>query len=247
MDVKRCSKILSIWILAFFVAILVIFLICFESRSFVGVPERAKENLPVLVEVLFECWSEIENWDILSGQIEQETCPSLTHKQCWNPRAELKTSREYGFGLSQITIAYDTAGKERFNNFKAATKLDKVMKDWRWEDRYDPYYQIRFLVLQDKQYFGLIKWTDDELERFAFTLSAYNGGFTGMLRDRKMCAATPGCDQNIWFDNVEKESWRSKIKVAGYGKSFFDINREYVSNILNERRFKYTVYWESEE
>jgi hypothetical protein len=218
-------------------------LICIKARA--SIPEKAKVYLPVMVEVIFDCWSEAENWDVFAGQIEQETCYSLTHSKCWNPSVELKTSREYGFGLAQITIAYDDAGKERFNNFKAATKLDKVMKDWRWEDRFNPYYQIRFLVLQDQQYFQQIKWSDNELVKLAFTLAAYNGGFYGMVRDRKICESTPDCDPNVWFGNVEKESWRAKIKVAGYGKSFFEINREYVSRILLERRFRYIDYWEN--
>jgi len=221
--------------------------VCLKSKAFGDIPVNAKTYLPDLVEVIIDCWYEVENWDVFAGQVEQETCITLKHSKCWNPKAELKTSREYGFGLSQITIAYDAEGKERFNNFKSATKLDKVMKNWRWEDRYNPYYQLRFLVLQDKQIFYLIKWTDDELVRFAFTLAAYNGGFNGMVRDRKMCESTPGCNPNLWFDNVEKESWRSKVKVSGYGKSFFDINREYVSKILKERRQRYLEYWSSQD
>ena len=242
MSFRLFIRILFLIIFIFLTVIFTIFLIPLELRSYQKIPKNAEEYLPVLVDVLVDCWNEIWHWDILAGQIEQETCISLTHSKCWNPKAELKTSREYGFGLAQITIAYDSEGRERFNNFKEATKLDKTMKDWRWEDRFNPYYQIRFLVLKDRQIFYLIKWTEDELNRFAFTLSAYNGGLNGMLRDRKMCETIPGCDPNIWFDNVEKESWRSKIKVSGYGKSFFEINREYVSKILKERRFKSVSY-----
>lgn len=214
-----------------------------DTKLNIQIPERAVKYLPILANVIIDCWPEVENPDVFAGQCEQETCPSLKSNQCWNPRTEFKTSRELGFGISQITIAYDEEGRERFNNFKVATKLDKVMKDWRWEDRYNPYYQLRFLVLYDKQIFGLIKWSDDELVKFAFTLAAYNGGLNGMIRDRKMCESVPGCNKNIWFDNVEKHSWRSKIKISGYGKSFFEINREYVSKILKERRFRYIDYW----
>jgi membrane-bound lytic murein transglycosylase MltF len=122
------------------------------------------------------------------------------------------------------------------------------MKDWRWEDRYNPYYQLRFLVLQDKQHFDLIKWSNDELVKFAFVLAMYNGGQQGILNDRILCKSQGG-DYNNWFGEkgVSNYSWKSKIKIAGYGKSFFEINREYVSNILKERRFRYITYWNSNE
>jgi len=73
----------------------------------------------------------------------------------------------------------------------------------------------------------------------AFTFSAYNGGFGGVLKDRVLCSKTPGCDSSKWLGNVENTSFRSRTSVKGYGQSFFDINRGYVRNIMVVRSPKY--------
>ena len=44
------------------------------------------------------------------GLIEHESCISLTHSKCWNPKSELNTKREYAIGFGQITKAYNKDG-----------------------------------------------------------------------------------------------------------------------------------------
>ena len=83
---------------------------------------------------------------------------------------------------------------------------------------------------------------DQPIDRFAFALASYNGGLGGIQADQRMCKNTPNCNHNLWFGNVEKTSLKSKVKVGGYGKSFFEINREYPHNILHVRRYKYKPY-----
>lgn len=207
------------------------------------IPPNAYLYLPILERVINSTWSDAPYRSSFAGQIEQETCISLKHSKCWSPFAELKTSREYGFGLGQITIVWDSSGRERFNNFINIKKIDYRLENWTWEDRYNPRYQMMALVSYDKYLYNLIKFpVYDEFEKMAFTLSAYNGGLGGVIKDRQLCEVTENCDPTKWFDNVERVSYKAKVAISEYKKSFFQINREYVDNILNHRRFKYIYF-----
>lgn len=199
------------------------------SLALSQLPARAVEYLPVLQLVIVAAWPAMPDRAVLAGQIEQETCITLTHRSCWNPRAELKTAREYGFGLGQITIT------SRFNTFDTVKGLDPALRGWAWADRYDPARQIRALVALDRNLYRRFSPEDDGL---AFMLSAYNGGLGGVLQDRRLCASKPGCDPHRWFGHVERTSYRATTKVQGYGQSFFAINRGYVRNIY-QRKIKY--------
>jgi hypothetical protein len=115
----------------------------------------------------------------------------------------------------------------------------KELAEMSWEKPYDPTLQLRGLVLKDKQGFSLIQGASTDLDRLAMSFAAYNGGSGGLNSDRRACAGTKNCNPGIWFGHVEKTSLKAKTAVHGYGKSFFEINREYVANILVVRRAKY--------
>lgn len=197
------------------------------------IPSLAIVYLPVLATVIALLWPSMPDRALIAAQIEQETCASLTSKKCWNPRTELKTSREYGFGLGQLTVT------EKFNNFEAARSWDKSLAGWKWDDRFNADMQLRALVAYDRNLYSQIRFGATDQDKLAFMFSSYNGGLGGLLKDRRMCAAVNGCDPDRWFGHIEQHSFRAKTSVAGYGKSFFDINREYVRNILFVRSPKY--------
>ena len=224
-------------------AVIIILVVNYDLARSEELPANAKLYLPKLKSIIDSTWPNISPKSTFAGQIEQETCISLKRKKCWSPYAELNTSREYGFGLGQITIAYDSSGKERFNNFLDVKKIDKRLEKWGWKDRFNPEYQLIALVAKDKYTYNLMKFNvANDYEKLAFMLAAYNGGLGGVIKDRQICEKTPGCNVAYWFNNVEKTSYKAKIAVAGYGKSFFEINREYVRNILKLRRMKYIPY-----
>lgn len=203
-----------------------------------NLPSGAAQYLPVLSSEQMMHWPDVPIRSSLAAQIEQETCPSLKSSKCWNPRAELKTAREYGFGLGQLTVT------AKFDNFKEARKLDASLRDWRFEDRYDAVKQIRTMVLMDRAaYTRLASLVQDERERLAMAFSAYNGGLGGVLQDRRLCASIPGCDPGKWFGHVEKTSLKAKTKTAGYGQSFYDINRGYVRAVMIDRRQRYATWF----
>ena len=197
------------------------------------IPALATVYLPMLAAVIALLWPSMPDRALIAAQIEQETCPSLTSKKCWNPRTELKTSREYGFGLGQLTVT------KKFNNFEAARGWDKSLAGWKWEDRFNADMQLRALVAYDRNLYSQIRFGATDQDRLAFMFSSYNGGLGGLLKDRRMCAAVKGCDPERWFGHIENHSFRAKTSVDGYGKSFFEINREYVRNILFVRSPKY--------
>ncbi len=202
-----------------------------------ALPPNAVVYLPVLAAEQRTHWPDYPFPYLFAGQVEQETCPSLKSKKCWNPKAELKTEREYGFGLGQLTIT------PRFNNHTEAKKLHPSLANWSFEERYDPAKQLRTLILMNKAAWRSIKGVDDEAERTAMMLSAYNGGLGGLSQDRKLCAGQNGCDPSKWFGHVEKYSFKAKTKAQGYGKSFFEINREYVQNVMFMRSDKYLQHY----
>jgi hypothetical protein len=202
-----------------------------------GLPENAVKYAPVLKQELETKWPGIGPKSYFAAQVEQETCVSLKSKKCWSPSAELKTSREYGFGLGQLTVT------ERFNAFDDVKKLDKELAAWKWENRYDATYQLKALVVYDKSIYT--KLPAPIQEKFPFMFAAYNGGMGGILKDRKFCQGTANCNPNLWWGNVENTSFKSKTKPKGYGKSFFEINREYPKNIMMIRSPKYRSIMDS--
>lgn len=216
----------------------ILLLVVTASRA--ETPPAAFPLLPVLKSEQVRLWPDLGTASVLGAQVEQETCPSLKSRSCWNPRAELKTSREQGIGLGQITRAFSANGKTRFDAL-ADIKKDhpQELAGFTWDKPYDARLQLRALVLKDKQGFDLVRGAASEADRLAFSFSAYNGGMGGLNSDRRACAGTPGCDPGKWFGNVERTSLKSKTAVAGYGQSFFQINRGYVVNVMQVRRGRY--------
>lgn len=208
---------------------------CEKPKTVNGLPGQASKDIPLLLEQLAIVWPEFDLPSALAAQVEQES-----H---WRACAELLTSREYGFGYGQVTLAYDKNGALRFNNFEAIKRLDKSLAGWTWDNRHDARYGLRALVVYDRFHYRGLKFpVANSMERKAMMFSVYNGGLGGLLQDRRICQATKGCDPSRWFGHIEKTSAKAKVAQKGYGKSFFEINREYVKNILVLRRQKYVKY-----
>lgn len=222
------------WLLALIVA---------GASARAEVPKLAQEHLPTLRAVQRQIWPDAPEPWFLAGQIEQESCVKLTSPRCWNPRVELKTSAEYGFGLGQTTIAYRKDGTVRFNKWQELRSQFGSLAGWTWERRYEARYQLTALVEMDRAIYDGIQGAATLRERLAFTLSAYNGGASGVLQDRLLCRHTGGCDPSRWFGHVELYSLKSKAVRPGYGKSPYAINREYPRNVLDLRRAKYEPYF----
>lgn len=213
----------------------------FARADGVSPPPAAVPFLPLLKAEQLTYWPDHPSPAVLGALVEQETCPSLTSRKCWNPRTELKTEREYGFGFPQTTVAYRTDGSERFNAWAESRARDSdALADWTWDNRFDARLQLRSLVLDNRAcYRQMSRLVPDAENALAFCDAAHNGGYGGVLSDRRLCAAKAGCDPDIWFANVEHTSAKSRVKWRGYGASAFDINRTHVRNVMIVRRARY--------
>ena len=215
-----------------------------SDHAMAQLPANAVKYLPVLQAEKDAYWPAHPQPATLGAQVEQETCISIKHKKCWSPFAELKTHREQGVGLGQITRAFFANGRTRFDALgELKQAFPKELENFSWDSNlYDPRLQLRAMVLKDYQNYRLILNASSPEDRLAFAYAAYNGGVGGLNSDRRACAATPGCDPGKWFGNVEFTSLKAKRSVDGYKKSFFEINREYVSNIMHVRRPRYDAH-----
>lgn len=180
----------------------------------------------------------------LAGLIEHESCISLTHSRCWNSQSRIRTAREEGAGLGQITRAFRQDGSIRFDALKELRdKHPKSLYELSWHNVYTrPDLQIRAVVLKMRdnyQYYA--KYTDSE-NALAFADAAYNGGIGGLDMERRACKISAKCDPTLWFDNVELFCLKSKATLYGQ-RSACDINRHHVYDVLNIRSLKYKQFF----
>lgn len=178
---------------------------------------------------------------LLASLIEKESCIYLTSKTCWDPTSRLKSSREEGAGLFQITRAYDTSGRIRFDALEELrTKYRSELYELNWLNIYSrPDLQIRAGILKMKENYDQFKaYSYNDTEALAFADAAYNGGVSGVNKERRACVLTTGCDPSRWFGHTEKLCLKSKSALYG-SRSACYINREHVQSVINVRPYKY--------
>lgn len=133
----------------------------------------------------------------VAAQIHQESV--------WDAKAKSK----YAQGMAQFTP--DTA-----------QWLQGVCPEIGAADPWDPNWSMRAAVCYDHWLYARAGGKT-ECDRWAFTLSSYNGGLEWLRRDQQRASAS-GADPARWFSNVELYSARSAAARAE--------NRNYVRVIL---------------
>ncbi len=196
---------------------------------------------PILKAEQRHYWSDHPDAVVLAGLVEQESCISLKSKGCWNPSAQLRTSREEGAGMGQITRAYRSNGMLRFDALSDLhDRYEVELMDMSWSNIYArPELQLRSIVLMSRDAAKPFRSAPDML---SFGDAAYNGGKDGVQKERRACALTKNCNPGKWVANVESHCLKSRQPLYG-GRNACDINREHVHNALLVRPAKYRLMW----
>lgn len=152
----------------------------------------------------------------------------------------MKSAREEGAGLGQITRAYRQDGSIRFDALAEMKAKHPSLKELSWSNVYNrPDLQIRAVVLKMRDnYSEFYKYAASIDDALAFADAAYNGGVNGVNLERRACKLSSSCDPNRWFGHVENFCMKSKAPLYG-NRSACDINRHHVKDVLITRAAKY--------
>lgn len=216
--------------------------ICFAQNVKTFIPTNANIYLPTVKSEQLLNWKDHPIPAQLPALIEHESCISLTHSRCWSPTSKLKTQREEGAGLGQITRAYTANGKLRFDALEEIKNKHKSLNEFTWENVYSrPDLQVRAVVLKSKDNYNSLSMITSSTERLKFSDAAYNGGLGGVQNERRACQLKTGCNPQLWKDNVSNTCLKSKSPLYG-ARSACDINRFHVVDVTETRTPKYEPF-----
>lgn len=227
-----------------FLIMLLIPIVAYSQNPKVYIPPQAFQYFETIKLETNNFMPELEQVNYIPGLIEHESCISLKHSKCWNPKSQLKSQREEGGGLGQLTRAYKGDGSIRFDSLEDMAKRYKLeLKELSWNNLYTrPDLQIRAIVLMTRGNYRSLYEIKDASERLKMTDIAYNGGLGGLQKERRVCGLAKDCDPNIWFDNVEKFCLKSKKPLYG-GRNACDINRHHAEDVFHTRMPKYEKHF----
>jgi len=218
----------------------------FAQKNYI--PEKAfsyKEIIKIELDTYFPT---IPDYNYIPSLTEHESCISLKHSRCWNSTSRLKSAREEGAGLGQITRAYKKDGSLRFDSLQAMKdRYKQELKQASWETIYQkPDVQIRMMILMVRDDYKKLYNIENPIERLHMTDASYNGGIGGLLKERRACGMSASCNPNIWFNNVERFCLKSKTAIYGQ-RSPCDINRHHVEDVFHNKLPKYRAKYFTEE
>jgi len=209
-----------------------------DVRTFI--PPAAEQHRANVRSAVYDLWpGSIPVAGYVPSLIEHESCIGLRHSRCWNSTSRLKTPREEGAGLGQITRAWNSDGSLRFDAIADMRTRHPELRELSWANVYQrPDLQIRALVLMSRDNYSALGVIANPVQRLAFADAAYNGGLGGVQKDRRACQIKAGCDPQQWFGHVEGTCTKSRVALYA-GRSPCDINRHHVSDVLTVRAPKY--------
>jgi len=210
----------------------------FAGRAHAQHDPRAEPFAQTIRAELAAHWPDLPWPHYLPALIAHESgCPAL--RSCWSPTARLKTAREEGAGLGQLTRAWRPDGSLRFDALSDLAARHPSLRGMTWANIYQrPDYQIRAVALLSRENWQALRLVDDHWERLAMTNAAYNGGLNGVRSDRRACQMAAGCDPQRWWGHVERHCTKSRAPLYGT-RSACDINRDHSRHVLLKELPKY--------
>lgn len=203
------------------------------------IPAQAPQHLPMLKALQVKHWTTMPAPEVLAGQIEKESCITLKHPRCWNATSRLKSAREEGAGLGQITRTWRLNGEIRFDALAELRETHPELAALNWTNVYQrPDLQLLGVVLKARDNWSAFSGVKDPAQRQIFATLAYNRGVGGVLAELRACALTPGCDPQRWAGNVDRTCTASRQPLYG-GRSACDISRAYPLDVIERRAPKY--------
>jgi hypothetical protein len=212
------------------------------------IPPQAFQYKEVIKKEVDTYFPTVPDYNYTPSLIEHESCISLKHKRCWNPQSRLKSTREEGAGLGQITRAYKADGTLRFDSLAGMRdRYKQELKDAKWETIYQrPDIQIRMMVLMVRDDYKKLYNVEDPISRLQMVDASYNGGLGGLLKERRACGLANNCNPGLWFGNVEKFCLKSK-KAIYDTRTPCDINRHHVHDVFHNKLPKYNKQYFTKE
>lgn len=216
------------------------------------IPPRAFEYKEIVRSEIDRLWPTLVEYNYIPSLIEHESCLSLTHSRCWSPTSRLKTQREEGAGLGQVTRTWNSDGSPRFDTLSDMRRMYvKELKEVSWENIYSrPDLQIRMIILHLKNDYDNLYEFNDPIVRLAATDASYNGGRGAVNYNRRTCGLVKGCDVQQWFGHVELHSNKSTKVLYGNRSArqiFLDHPRDVFFNRLPKYKDQYFMEEELEE
>ena len=203
------------------------------------IPPAAEQFRPMLAIEYQTHWPDHPKPELLPALVEHESCLSLRHSRCWNPKSRLKSAREEGAGLGQLTRAWRPDGSLRFDALAEMREQHPALREIDWSNIYSqPDLQLRAMVLKVRSDYHSLRMVPDPYRRLEFADAAYNGGLGGVQKERRACGLKAGCDPHQWFGHVEHTCLKSRTPLCG-GRSACDINRHHVHDVIRVRSNKY--------
>ncbi|WP_085919075.1 transglycosylase SLT domain-containing protein [Halomonas sp. CSM-2] len=205
-DVKSFLRANSTW-LAMSGVLLVMLMIEACQPAAAQVPAAASQYKRELTRVVQQEWGMNGRVAVHAAQVHQESA--------WRANVDSPVGAQ---GLSQFMPSTSQWIAEIYPDLGSAAP-------------YSPGWAMRAQARYNRWHWQRIKSTADQCQRWAMTLSAYNGGLGWVNRDRRLATAA-GDDAGKWFGSVERYTNR-----AGWAKRE---NRHYVSHILLTLTPRYT-------